>query len=156
MAKLLGDSWGQTMVIDNRPGVSGLLAADLTRQAPGDGHTLGLLLDSVIHTVPFLTEKLPLDPLRDLKPIAMVGSFPLVLIGHTGLKYRNLKEPVAQAQANPGGIDYASSAIGGSGHLAMEMFARSAGIKLNHVPYKGGIPALQVLRPGHGSTGLPA
>lgn len=143
LSRILGDIWGQPIVVDNRPGVSGLLAAELTSQAPGDGYTLGLLLDTVITTVPFMADKLSMDPLTDLRPIALLGGFPLILVANPNVKYRTLQELMAQAKANPGKIDYASSGLGSSGHLAMELLTRSAGVSMTHVPYKGGIPALQ-------------
>ena len=143
MAKLLGERWAYPMVVDNKPGLSGFLAAEVTAQSAPDGHSLCLLLDTVMNTVPLMSEKLPVDPLKDLKPIGMVGSFPLVLVANPSTGFRNLQQVVTAAKANAGAIDCASSGIGSSGHVATEMFARAAGVKLNHIPYKGGLPALQ-------------
>lgn len=143
MAKLLGERWGHPMVVDNKPGLSGFLAAEVTAQASPDGHSLCLLLDTVMNTVPFLSGKLSIDPTKDLKPIGMVGSFPLVLVANPSAGFRTLQQLVAAAKANPGRIDCASSGLGSSGHVATELFGHAAGVKLTHVPYKGGLPALQ-------------
>ena len=149
MGKLLTEAWGSAVVIDNKPGVSGFLAAEATAQAAPDGYSICLLLDTVLNTVPFLTEKLPIDPVKDLKPIGMVGSFPLVFVSNPSLEYRNMQQVVAAAKANPGRIDVATSGLGSSGHVATELCARATGRKLNHLPYKGGLPALQDVVAGH-------
>lgn len=149
MARLLQDLWGQPLVIDNRPGAAGLLAAEMTATAPADGHVLGLLLDSVIVNQPLVLDKLPLDPGRDLRPVTLVGTFPLILVAHPAAGFRTLRDVLAVARAHPGQIDYGSSGVGSTVHLAMEVLQRSAGVKLSHVPYKGGIPALQDVLAGH-------
>lgn len=149
MARLLGESWGQPLVVDNKPGAAGMLAAEITSKAPADGYSLCLVLDSVVVNQPLLLEKMPLDPVNDLKPIAIVGSFPLILVANPNIKIKTLKDFVAEARANPGKIDYGSSGVGSSVHLAMEVLQRAAGFKVNHVPYKGGIPALQDVIAGH-------
>ena len=149
MGRLLEESWKQSVVIDNKPGISGLLAADATAQAAPDGHSLCMLLDTVLNTVPHLSENLLIDPIKSLKPIGMVGSFPLVLVVNAALPYRTLQQLVAAAKARPGSIDVGSSGPGSSGHVATELFSRAAELKLNHVPYKGGLPALQDTAAGH-------
>lgn len=149
MAKVLADSWGQTLIIENKPGVAGMLAADQVSKAPNDGYEIGILLDSVIVNLPFLNEKMPFNTLTDLNPIAMVASFPLILIANPNQKFKTLKEFLAEAKANPGKINYGSSGLGSSVHLAMEVLQRSAGVQVTHVPYKGGIPALQDVVAGH-------
>lgn len=150
MAKMLQETWGQPLVIDNRPGAAGLLAGEVTAQAAPDGHSLALVLDSVIVNLPLLsTDKLPIDTLTDLKPVSQVGAFPLILIANAGVKYRNLREFIAAAKAAPGKIDYASSGIGSSVHLAMEVLQKQGGFEVHHVPYKGGIPGLQDTIAGH-------
>ena len=143
MGNLLAERWGYPVVIDNKPGLSGFLAAEVTAQAPPDGHSLCLLLDTVMNTLPLLSTTLSIDPVTQLKPVGMVGSFPLVVVANPSVKFRDLKQLVAAAKTDPTGIDMGSSGVGSSGHVATEIFARMAGIKLNHVPYKGGLPALQ-------------
>lgn len=149
MARLLAELWKNSVVIENRPGVSGLLAAEVTAHAAPDGRTLCMLLDTVLNTVPLLSENVSIDPIKDVKPIGMVGSFPLVLVVNAALPYRNLQQLIAAAKARPGSIDVGSSGAGSSGHVATELFARAAGLKLNYVPYKGGLPALQDTVAGH-------
>lgn len=149
MARILGESWGQTLVIENKPGVAGMLAADQASKAPADGYEIGMVLDSVIVNLPFLSEKMPFNTLTDLKPVAMVASFPLILIANPNQKFKTLKEFLAEARANPGKINYGSSGLGSSVHLAMEVLQRNAGVQVTHVPYKGGIPALQDVIAGH-------
>ena len=150
MGKLLQETWGQPLVIDNRPGAAGLLAGELAAQAPADGYALCLVLDSVIINLPLLSaDKLPIDTLTDLKPVAQVGSFPLILVANPNLKYKTLREFIVAAKAAPGKIDYASSGVGAAVHLAMERLQRQGGFEVHHVPYKGGIPGLQDTMAGH-------
>jgi len=134
--------WGQSVVIDNRPGGNGVIAADMAAKAAPDGYTLFMTYDSLCCVLPFMQEKLPYDTLTDLRPIGMVGTFPLVLVATPSLKVRTVAELVAVAKAKPGTIDYASNGVGASPHISMEVFQRSAGIKLHHIPYKGSGPAL--------------
>ncbi len=94
-------------------------------------------------TLPLLSTSLSIDPVTQLKPIGMVGSFPLVVVANPSVKFRDLKQLVAVAKAAPTGIDVGSSGVGSSGHVATEIFARTAGVNRIRVPYKGGLPALQ-------------
>lgn len=149
VAKDLSAFWGQPVIVDNKLGAAGMISVDATVKAAPDGYTLLLTTDSPMVAVPFLQEKLPYDTLNDLTPIALVGGFSLILLAHQSLKVKTLPELIAAAKANSGTIAYASSGIGTSNHLAMEMFQRAAGIKLNHIAYKGGAPALQDVLGGH-------
>jgi tripartite-type tricarboxylate transporter receptor subunit TctC len=141
LAKGLTELWGQSMVVDNKPGAGGLIAADLLAKSPGDGHTL-LLSGDTLTILPFLHDKMPYDTLTDLVPVGLVSAVPLVLVAHPGTKFRNLADVVAAARAQPDGITYASSGTGAPHHISMERFQRAAGITLKHIPYKGGSPAL--------------
>lgn len=143
LAKELSEQWGQPVVVDNRPGAAGVIAADIVAKAPADGYTLLLTDDGVLTTVPLFNDKMPYDTLTDLVPVAMVGMFPYVLIANTSLKVKSLAELVAAAKARPGAIDYATNGVGGTHHLSWERLQRAAEIKLNHVPYKSAAPALQ-------------
>jgi len=148
IAQKYTEYWGQPAVIQNKPGASGALGADLAAQAAGDGYTLLVtgytnrnLLFSPIPPAP--------NPAKDVVPIALVGKAPLLLLAHPSFPAKNLAELVALAKAQPGKINYASIGNGSPSHLAMELLKRSAGIDVVHVPYKGSAPALQDLIAGH-------
>lgn len=143
VAKDLSVLWRQPVVVENKPGAGGVIAADATAKAAPDGYTLFLATGGINTVVPFLQSKLPYDPLTDIKPIALVGSFPLVLVTSPSFKTKNLAEFIVAAKAKPGAISYASNGVGLSPHMAMELFQRTAGIRLNHIPYKGSGPAMQ-------------
>jgi tripartite-type tricarboxylate transporter receptor subunit TctC len=141
-ATRLSTSWGQPVVIDNKPGGNGVIAADLTAKAPPDGYTLFASYDGMI-VLPFLQDKLPYDTLADLRPIGMVTTLPLVLVASPHLKINTLPELIAAAKAQPGAMEYASNGVGATPHMAMEFLQRAAGVKLKHIPYRGSGPALQ-------------
>jgi tripartite-type tricarboxylate transporter receptor subunit TctC len=143
LAKGLSAVWGQPVVVENKPGAAGVIAADAAAKAAPDGYTLFLATDGIAVVVPFMQNKLPYDTLTDLKPVALVGSIPLILVAAPSFKVNSLTEFVAAAKAKPGTIDYASNGVGVSPHMAMELFQRTAGIKLKHIPYKGSGPAMQ-------------
>ena len=139
----LAESWGQQVILDNRPGGGTLIGADIVAKSLPDGYTL-MLADSV-HVLAPLLIKAPYDPIRDFTPIATVAGSELVLVLHPSLPPNNLAEFLAYARARPGQLFYASAAIAGAQHLATEMFNVAAAIQLRHVPYKGAGPALVAL-----------
>ncbi len=141
IAQGLSALWGQTVVVENKSGAGGVIAANATAKAAPDGYTLLISTDGIT-VAPFLQSNLPYDTLADLLPIALVGSVGMVLVTTPSFNVKTLAEFVAAAKAKPGMIDYASNGIGVSPHIAMERFQRIAGIKLNHIPYKGSAPAL--------------
>ena len=145
----LKEIWRQPVIIDNKPGAAGVIAAETTVRAAPDGTTLFVTTDGAVTGVPFIGDKVPYDPLKDLKPIAIVGGLPLVLVVNPSLGVKTVKEFIDLARSKPGGIDYASGGTGASHHLSMEALQRVAGIRLNHIPYKGGAPALVDVVAGH-------
>ena len=149
LAKGLTDIWGQPVVPENKPGASGVIAVETTARATPDGYTILLGSESFFSVLPFLNEKLPYNPVSDLKPTALVGAVPMILVAHPALKVKTLAEFVNAAKADAKGLDYASSGIGASHHMSMELLQRAAGIKLNHIAYQGGAPALQDVLAGH-------
>jgi len=128
---------GYTMVVDNKPGSGGNLGVDAAAKAPADGYTLVMGQTSNLAINPTLYAKLPYDPLKDLAPISLVASAPLVIVASAQSPYKTLADVVAASRANPGSINYASSGNGTVAHLAAESFQKVAGIKLTHIPYKG-------------------
>jgi len=135
------DAWGQQVIIDNRPGAGGMIGSEMVAKAAPDGYTLLMAYTSHV-TNPSLWTRIPYDTLRDFAPVAMVATVPSVLIVHPSLPVRSVRELVAFARQRPHELDYASSGIGTSAHLAAAMFAQRTGLFLTHVPYKGGAPAV--------------
>jgi tripartite-type tricarboxylate transporter receptor subunit TctC len=134
---------GWTFVIDNKPGAGGNIGAEQAAKAPPDGYTLVLGQTSNLAINPFLYAKPPFDPLKDFEPIALVSSVPLVIVSSARRKdVLTIKDFIQKAKSKPDSVTYASPGNGTVGHLAGEMIARIAGVKLLHVPYKGAGPAL--------------
>ena len=147
----LTESWGQPVIIDNRPGGGTVIGTELVARAPADGYTV--LLGTGTHAVnATLYPKLPFDPIRDFEPVTLLASAPNVLVVHPSLPVHTLKQFIAFARTRPGQINYGSSGNGGTGHLAMEMLKQMAKIDLLHVPYKGGGPALNAVLTGEVSA----
>jgi len=148
IAPLLAESLGQQIVVENRPGASGNLGAELASRAAPDGYTLLTVL-ATLASNPALMKQVPYDLERSFAPISQTVSAPLVLVGHPSLPARNLKELIALARARPGQIEYASPGTGTISHLAMELFLGMTGTKMLHVPYKGGAQAMSDVIGGH-------
>ena len=135
------ERWGQTVLIENRPGGGGAVAGDIVARAAPDGHTLKTI--SIGHAVlPSTHRNLPYDPERDLVPVSVMVNGPNVLVVHPSLPVKSVKELVALARAKPGELLYASSGNVGPPHMAMELFQMLADIRLVHVPYKGTGPGM--------------
>ena len=128
---------GQTVVIDNKPGAGGNIAASTVAKSTPDGYTLLLGLISTHAINASLYKELPYDPIKDFQPIGRIAQTPLILVVHPSLAAKNIAEFISLAKANPGKINYGSSGIGSASHLAMAAFAYQAGIDVVHVPYKG-------------------
>ncbi|MCJ0761656.1 Bug family tripartite tricarboxylate transporter substrate binding protein [Variovorax terrae] len=139
---------GQPIVIDNRPGAGGNIGVAVAANAKPDGYTLLLGHISPMVINPHTYSKLQVNPMKDLAPIGLFGSGPMILVVHPSVPAKNLQEFIAYAKAHPGQLNYASAGSGGTTHVAMELLASKAGIQMTHVPYKGGAPALQDLLAG--------
>ena len=141
VATPLGKILGTSVVVENKPGASGQIAASYVAKANADGYTL--MLDASSYSVnPSLFPKLPYDPNRDFKTLAVLAQYPNVLLVNPSFPAKSVKELVAMAKAKPNSISYASSGNGSAQHLAGALFEVKAGVEMQHIPYKGGGPAL--------------
>lgn len=142
IAQPLSERLGQQLVIDNRSGANAIIGTDLGAKAPADGYTLVFCLPASVSVNPTLYHNLPYDPARDFAPVIQLNAIAILLVGANALPVKSVAELVAYARARPGQLNYASSGNGSAGHLAVELFALTTGIRMVHVPYKGGGPAL--------------
>jgi tripartite-type tricarboxylate transporter receptor subunit TctC len=142
LGQRVGESWGQPMVVENRPGAGAIVGVDAVAKAAPDGYTIGIADTGPLAINPALYPKLPYDPLRDLAPVIEVAKLPFVLVAHPSLGVSSVAELIAAAKREPGRINYASVGNGSGVHLATELFKKQAGIDLVHIPYKGSAPAL--------------
>jgi tripartite-type tricarboxylate transporter receptor subunit TctC len=136
-AEGLAQKLGQAVVVENRPGASGNVAIDFVVRSSADGHTLMICAGGNLVVKPFLEHALPFDPMNDLAPVFNVAEAPHILVVPASLPAGTVAEFIAYAKANPGKVYYGSAGIGSPPHLSVELFARHAGVKLVHVPYKG-------------------
>lgn len=136
LAQKLGEQLGQQFVVDNRPGASGIIGAEIAARAPRDGYTL-LLAGSSFVIAPSLQRKLPYDPLKDFAPITMAANSPGLLVVNPALPVRTVKDLIAVARAKPGQLNFGSPGNGTSPHFAGALFNMMSGTEMVHVPYKG-------------------
>jgi tripartite-type tricarboxylate transporter receptor subunit TctC len=138
---------GQPVVVDAKPGASGMIATRFVARAPADGYTVLLQTNAIVMT-PHISKSAGVNPLKDFEPVTLLAAQPMVLVTHPSLPVQNVQELVAYAKAHPGRIDFGSSGAASNGRLATEQFMRQAGITMNHIPYKGMAPITQALLSG--------
>ena len=137
IAQKLTESWGQQVVVDNRPGAGAIVGTEIGARAAPDGYTLTMGVSSAFGINPSLYSKLPYDAIRDFAPIGNIALTPQTLVSSPSGPHRSVKDLVAAARAKPNAIHFASLGSGSTSHLSMEMFKSTAGIQMNHIPYKG-------------------
>jgi tripartite-type tricarboxylate transporter receptor subunit TctC len=137
IAEKLSKMLGQQFVVEGKPGATGMIAAQVVKESKADGYTLFAAPDSNLISAPHLI-KVPFDPFRDFTPISILCTFQYILVAHPGVPAKNARELIALAKQKPGQLTYASTGVGSGYHLATEKFCLMAGIKMQHVPYRGG------------------
>ncbi|MBI4192644.1 MAG: tripartite tricarboxylate transporter substrate binding protein [Betaproteobacteria bacterium] len=141
LAPPLSENLGQQVVVDNRPGGAATIGVDMVAKSKPDGYTLGMASLSFVAN-PFMVSKMPYDTEKDLMPVSLVATSPLVLAVHPSVPARSVKQLIALAKAKPGSLNYASGGNAASNHLGTELFKYMTGVNMTHVPYKGGGPAV--------------
>jgi tripartite-type tricarboxylate transporter receptor subunit TctC len=142
LAQRLSEPLGQQVIFDNRSGAAGTIGSEMVAKSPPDGYTLLLGVTGPLTIAPFVYPKLGYDTLRDFTPVAMVALAPYIIVVHPSVPAKNLKELIALAKARPGQLRYASAGTGSTPHLCMELLNSMAGLDMQHIPYKGGAPAM--------------
>ena len=154
IAQKLSDTWGHTVVVENRPGASGMIGAESVVRAAKDGYTLLSCSPAEVALNAALYPKMTYDPMRDLAPISLTAIYANLIAVHASLPARNWKELIALSRQTPGGIGFGSSGTGSTQHLTGEWLKRNAGVNLLHVPYRGAAPATADLIGGQIPMGI--
>ena len=154
IAQKLSETWGQPVIVESRPGGSAMIGTDYVVKSPPDGYTVLLSGSSEVSMNVALFKKMPYDPVRDLQPVTLVCTVPLLLVAHPSLPVKSVKELVALARAKPGALSYATIGSGSPHHFAGELMKTTFRIEMTQVPYKGGAPALVDNIGGHVPIGF--
>ncbi|WP_176817257.1 Bug family tripartite tricarboxylate transporter substrate binding protein [Franzmannia pantelleriensis] len=154
VAEAMTPVWGQEVIVDNRTGGAGFVAATAVARSTPDGHTL-FVADMGVNVInPYLFDDIPYDPASDFRPITMISDTPLVLAAYSGAPFDTTEEYIAYAEANPGDISFASAGIGSLNHIVPEWINYETGIDTVHIPYRGGAPAATAVASGEAEVGV--
>ena len=148
LGRFLSTALGQPVIVDNKPGAGGNIGTEIIARAKPDGYTIGMGNFGPMAVNVHMFAKLNYDPIKDLTPICLIERGPLVLMVPANSPFKNVKDIIAKAKAEPGKLSFASGGLGGSHHLSGEMFKSLAGLNMTHIPYKGGAPATTDLMGG--------
>jgi len=149
IAKRVGETIGQPIVIENRGGAGSIIGTELVKQSAPDGYTLLLGQSGPISINPAVYKSLPYDPLKDFAPVTMTTSYPYIMVVSPALGVKTLQEFVALARSKPGELNYGTTGVGAANHLVTELFDSNAGIRMTHIPYRGTALAVTDLLAGH-------
>ncbi len=148
IAQKLSESWGQPVVVENRPGAGGNLGADAVAKSAPDGYTLLVAANNILSINPTMNVGTPFDPIKDFVPITLIGAIPVLLAVNPSVPAKSVKELIVLAKSKPDGLSFGSSGLGSPQQLSAQLFASMAGIKMQHVPYKGATPLVTDLVSG--------
>jgi tripartite-type tricarboxylate transporter receptor subunit TctC len=148
LAQKMTESLGQTVVVENRPGASGMIAGEAVAKSAADGYTLMMGSQTTFAVAPTLYKKVSLDPARDFAGVAMSALSPLVLVVHPAVAAHSVQDVIAMAKAKPGAINFGSGGLGTTPHMTGELFSSIAGIRMAHIAYRGEAPAINDLLGG--------
>ncbi|KJK20772.1 hypothetical protein UB46_30730 [Burkholderiaceae bacterium 16] len=144
-ARSMGARLGQPIIVENKPGAGGLIGISAVARAPGDGYTLGMAGTGAMVYAPFISQKMPFDPLKDVTHLSTMVRTPNLLVVNMNSPFKTVADLVSAAKREPGKLSIASAGVGSSTHVVGALFQHEAAIRLNHVPYKGAAPAVQDL-----------